>query len=192
MLRRFFMLGLILVTACGMAGNLRQGVDMTVVNERLLLNGEITSRTPAVLNEVLAQNPQVTTIVLQQMQGSIDDEAVLAIGYRIRELGLWTHLQSDSGIYSGAVNLFLGGTRRTMVRGAEVGVHSWADTFGEGTNYPRDASEHQANARYAADMLGSDAFYWFTLEASPSSGIYIMTREDIARFGLLTAPVIEF
>ncbi len=46
--------------------------------------------------------------------------------------------------------------------------------------------------RYAADMLGSDAFYWFALEASPSIGIYIMPREDIARFGLLTAPVIEF
>ena len=126
------------------------------------------------------------------MQGSIDDEAVLDMGYLLRARGLDTHLQSDSGIYSGAVDLFLAGVRRTMVRGAEIGVHAWADGFGEGASYPRDAWEHRANAAYTADMLGDDAFYWFTLQAAPSSGIHIMTRGEIARFGLLTAPVIEF
>jgi len=165
---------------------------MTVVNERLLLSGEITSRTPVAFEEALAQNPQITTVVLQQMQGSIDDEAVLTMGYRLRELGLATHLQSDSGIYSGAVDLFLAGARRTMVGGAEIGVHSWADGFGEGSAYPRGAWEHRANARYTADMLGDDAFYWFTLQAAPSSGIHILTGREIARYGLLTVPIIEF
>lgn len=193
MLRRSFLLaGLASLGACDIGANLRQGLDFTVVNDRLLMNGVITSRTPAAFAEVLAQNPQVRTLVFQTLEGSIDDEAVVEMGYAIRARGLGTHLQSDSGIYSGAVDLYLAGVARTMVAGAEIGVHSWADAFGEGAEYPRDAPEHRLNAQYTSDMLGSDAFYWFTLQAAPSDEIYIMDAAEIGRFGLLTAPLQTF
>ena len=192
MLRRSFLAGVLALAGCGIGENLRQGLAFSVVNERLLLSGVITSRSPAAFADVLAQNPQVDTVVLQQMEGSFDDEATIEMGYMIRDRGLATHLQSDSGIYSGAVDLFLAGVRRSMVAGAEIGVHSWADGFGEGSSYPRGAAEHALNVRYTRDMLGSDAFYWFTLAAAPSSEIHIMSAGEIARFGLLTQPIITF
>jgi hypothetical protein len=34
--------------------------------------------------------------------------------------------------------------------------------------------------------LGSDAFYWFTLQAAPFDGVYLMNRGDMIRFGLIT------
>ncbi|MFC6584448.1 hypothetical protein [Sulfitobacter aestuariivivens] len=123
------------------------------------------------------------------MPGSLDDEAVTRMGYALRNAGLNTHLTAQSEIYSGAVDLFLAGNRRSMARGAVIGVHSWADGFGEGAAYPRDAREHRGNVAYTRDMLGSAAFYWFSLQAAPSSGIHEMTQAEIARYGLLTEPI---
>lgn len=173
---------------CAIADNAVDRTTMEVEGARLYISGEITSRTPAHFEALVAANPALRTVVPRVMQGSLDDEAVLRMGYFLRARGLNTHLTAQSEIYSGAVDLFLAGNRRTMVPGAVIGVHSWADGFGEGADYPRDAAEHRANAQYARDMLGSDAFYWFTLQAAPSDGIHVMTRAEIARFGLVTGP----
>lgn len=189
--RRAVLLGALLLGCCAIGDNLRQPLEFTVVKERLLLNGQITSRSVQAFEEVLAQNPQVSTVVLQDMPGSLDDTAVLRMGTLIRNEGLTTALQSDSRIHSGAVDLFIAGARRKMVEGAEIGVHSWADGLGDGRDYPRDALEHRAGRGYAAAMLGAEDFYWFTLQAAPSDGIYIMNAEEIARFGLLTEPPVE-
>ncbi len=174
---------------CAIADNAVDRAEFEVQGTRLLMSGEITSRTPGNFERLIAENPQITTIVQGYMPGSLDDEAVVQMGYRVRELGLNTHLTADSEIYSGAVDLFLAGRTRTMQRGAVIGVHSWADGFGEGAQYPRGAPEHRTNADYTADMLGSEAFYWFTLQAAPSRGIHEMTGAEIARFGLLTQAV---
>ena len=176
---------------CAIADNAVDRARFDVRGTQLFMEGEITSRTPATFERLIAENPQVTTIVQGYMPGSLDDEAVVRMGYRLRSLGLNTHLTADSEIYSGAVDLFLAGRTRTMQRGAVIGVHSWADGFGEGARYPRDAPEHDTNAAYTADMLGSDAFYWFTLQAAPSDGIHEMTAAEIARFGVLTRPVLN-
>ncbi|MGC1495112.1 MAG: alpha/beta hydrolase [Sulfitobacter sp.] len=177
------------VGACAIADNAVDRASFEVQGARLLMSGEITSRTPANFEALIAENPQITTIVQGYMPGSLDDEAVVRMGYRVRELGLNTHLTAQSEIYSGAVDLFLAGRNRSMQRGAVIGVHSWADGFGEGTQYPRGAPEHRSNADYIADMLGSEAFYWFTLQAAPSDEIHEMTSGEISRFGLLTQPV---
>lgn len=181
----------LMLGACAIADNAVDGATFDVRGEQLLMQGEITSRTPATFEHLIADNPQIATLVLGYMPGSLDDEAVVRMGYRVRALGLNTHLNADSKIYSGAVDLFLAGRSRSMQRGAVIGVHSWADGFGEGAKYPRDSPEHRSNAAYTADMLGSDAFYWFTLQAAPSDGIHEMTVAEISRFGLLTRPVLN-
>lgn len=185
-------LGLALVgglLGCAVVDNAVDRTRMSVQGSRLLISGEITSRTPRAFEALLEAHPDVRTLVPEIMQGSLDDLAVLRMGYFLRDRGMDTHLTAQSEIYSGAVDLFLAGNRRSMARGAVIGVHSWADGFGEGTGYPRDAREHAGNVAYFRDMLGSDAFYWFTLQAAPSSGIHEMTPGEIARFGLLTEPV---
>jgi len=98
-------------------------------------------------------------------------------------------LIATSQIDSGGVDLFLAGVERTMQDGARIGVHSWSDGTNDATDFPRDSLEHDQNRQYIEDMVGSDDFYWFTIEAAPASSIYEMTNDEIVRFGLLTAPI---
>lgn len=186
-MRRAGLFGLILfLFGCAVAGNAVDRTTIEVDGARLFFNGVITSRTPSRFEAAIAAHPDVATVVLMDMPGSLDAGADHRIGRLIRTEGLDTHLTAASEIYSGAVSVFLGGNRRTADKGAVIGVHSWADGFGEGSSYPRDAWEHEDNVAYVRAMLGSDAFYWFTLQAAPSDGIHVMTDREIARFGLLT------
>ncbi len=178
-----------LLGACAIAENAVDRATFEVRGTTVLMGGEITTRTPATLRALLVRNPQITTVVQTVMPGSLDDEAVIEMGYLLRANGINTHLTAQSEIYSGAVDLFLAGAQRSMEQGAVIGVHSWADGFGEGTSYPPDAPEHRSTVRYTQDMLGSADFYWFTLQAAPSDGIHEMTLDEIARFGILTQPI---
>lgn len=182
------MAALSIFVGCAITDNLVDRAEFQVRGEKLLISGQITSQTPANFKATLAANPQITTVVQTYMPGSLDDEALIEMGYLLRSRGLNTHLTANSEIYSGAVDLFLAGNRRTAALGAVVGVHSWADGLGEGANYPAEAPEHRLNVQYTTDMLGSPDFYWFTLRAAPSDDIYEMTREELIRFGVITQP----
>lgn len=168
---------------------LRRRAGFAVVNTRLLVHGEVTRRTPREFTEVMAQNPQITTLVLQDMRGARDDAAVMALGYDVRARGLEVALQSDSDLAAGAVPLFLAGTQRRMVEGAGIGLTGWSDRGVLGKNLPRDDPAHTLRRQYVQDMLGSDRFYWFALQAAPEGEIHKMTAQEIARYGLLTEPV---
>lgn len=166
------------MAGCGVSDvvtGVRQGLHFFVVNERLIARGSVIGRTPAAFADVLEQNPQVTTLVLQDMSGAHDSAAVLAMGYDARRRALSTVLQSDSVVHGAAVHLFLSGVQRSMIVGAEIGLG------------PLNADAK--TRKYLNDMLGSDGFYEFALRTAPSDGIHIMTEDEIARNGVLTAPI---
>ena len=179
------------LSACGqvavLALNSVQTSEFRVDGPRLYLSGEINSKTLEQFNAVHAAHPGLTTLVLLDVPGSLDDDTMIALGYRVRELGLNTHLTANSEIHSGGVDLFLAGVRRSAEPGATLGVHAWSDGRREATDYPPSAPEHELNRRYIEVMLGDDAFYWFTLRAAPASDIHIMTPAEIQRYGLLTS-----
>ena len=162
--------------------------EFAVQDNQLLMNGPINSRTYAQFIEAIEGHPEVDTLVQLDVPGSIDDTAMIRLGYEVRRRGLNTHLDKNSEIYSGGVDLFLAGVKRTMEKGAVLGVHSWDDGEREGADYPRDAPEHEANRAYTEAMLGDDAFYWFTLEAAPADDIHEMSAAEIQRYRLLTLP----
>lgn len=178
------------LSACEMivvnALNMIETTEFTVDGSDLIMNGEINSKTLDQFNEVIEDNPQISTLVEVDVPGSLDDDTMYQLVYRVRELGLKTHLRSDSRIYSGGVDLFLGGVERSIETGAELGVHSWSDGVNEAIDFPRGSPEHEANRKLIEDMLGSDAFYWFTIEAAPADAIHVMTSDEIVRFGLIT------
>ncbi|MEW9918546.1 hypothetical protein AB2B41_02945 [Marimonas sp. MJW-29] len=177
---------LLFAAACAVVENATDRKEMRVEGARLFIRGEVTSRTPARFDALLAANPQLREVVLEDMSGATDDGAVLGMGYRIRDRGLTTRVPAGGEIFSGAVTLFLAGDPRIVAPGAVLGVHDWEDGFGRGSSYPRDAREHAANVAYVRYMLGSDAFYWFTLQAAPPDGIHVLTRAEMMRFGVLT------
>jgi hypothetical protein len=180
---------LLTLAACGTFDNAVDRTLTRVEGDRLYMAGQITSRTPRNFRATLRAHPELETLVLLQMSGSLDHAAVRDMGRMVRAAGLDTHLTGRSRIHSGAVDLFIAGNRRSMEPGAVIGVHAWANGYGEGTSYPATARQHRPIAAYVAEMLGSPDFYWFTLQAAPSDGIHEMTGAEIARYGLLNAPV---
>ena len=178
------------VAGCGAlevtALNFIETTEFAVEGEALMMTGEVNSRTLGQFRDVMAAHPDIEVLVLLDVPGSIDDDTNLALGHRVREAGLQTHLRSTSYVASGGVDLFLAGVRRTMEEGAVLGVHGWADLTSEAADYPPEAPEHDTYVAYTRRMLGSDAFYWFTIHAAPSESIHEMSSSEIARYGLLT------
>ncbi|MBT3187571.1 MAG: hypothetical protein HN335_01100 [Anaerolineae bacterium] len=160
-----------------------------VRGEEVWMNGEINSKTYDQFTQIIAENPQVTTLVEEIVPGSMDDDTMIKLAYFVREQGLNTRLLSHSQIDSGGVDLFLSGVERSMERGAHIGVHSWSDGAREAADFPKDSPEHEQNRKYIEDMLGDDAFYWFTIYAAPADGIYEMTDAEIEQYGLITQPI---
>ena len=185
---RFAIAAVLGLASCDMivvsALNLVTTTEFTVQGDTLLMNGEINSKTPEQFEAVIAENPNIDTLVELNVPGSLDDESMIELAYRVRALGLNTYLRSDSEIHSGGVDLFLAGVNRTIESGAIIGVHSWSDGSKDAKDYPRSSPEHEANRKYIEDMLGSDEFYWFTIYAAPADDIHIMTADEIAQFGL--------
>ena len=191
MMKKIFTLGAALVLAgCAaisvVALSFGETTEFSVDGTRLLMTGEINSRTLDQFEEIYADNPQIRTLVELNVPGSADDETMIALAYRVRGLGLDTELRADSEIYSGGVDLFLAGVNRVIADGAVLGVHSWSDGQRDAADYPRNSPEHEMNRKYIEDMLGSDEFYWFTIYAAPADGIHVMTRAEIAKYGLAT------
>jgi hypothetical protein len=157
-------------------------------NDILLMQGTINGDTPDQLKTVLNTYPDITTIVMLYCPGSSDDEANIPMARQVRALGLNIHLTASSDIASGCVDFFLAGSQRTMERGAKIGVHSWYDDDDQkdATDYPADSPEHEMNRKYIEDMLGSDAFYWFTINAASADDMYYMTEQEIIQYQLLT------
>ncbi len=151
--------------------------------------GTSDDRSVSQVTQFLDEHPRVETLVLRNMPGTTDADMNLRLARRIRARGLNTHLERSSRIASGAVDLFLAGTQRTMECGARIGVHSWS-TGGEfyPANMGRDPRQ-RLHERFLTDMGINPAFYAFTREAALPDDLYILTASDIERFGLLTQPL---
>lgn len=170
--------------------NLVETTTFLVEGPNLFMTGEINSKSLDQFEAVFAAHPQITTLVACTVPGSLDDATMIPLTYRVRELGLDTYLTADSMVASGGADLFLGGVSRQIEKGAQMGVHAWSDGFRDATDFPESAAEHRENATLIRDMLGEDDFYWFTIQAAPAADIHWMTADEMARFGVLTGPVL--
>lgn len=191
LIRIIIMLSLAMLTLPTTAQDLENETDFQLAKDRndiLLMQGTINSDTPAQLKAVLNTYPGITTIVMLYCPGSSDDEANFPMARAVRARGINTHLTSTSDIASGCVDFFVAGSQRSMERGAKIGVHSWYDDDDQknAIDYPTDSPEHELNRQYIEHMLGSDAFYWFTIYAAPADGMHYMTEQEITKYRLLT------
>lgn len=152
-------------------------------------NGSTNGSSVSQVGRFLDDNPGVETLVFKWMQGTSDADRNLLIARKIRKRNLHTHLDKNSFIASGALDLFLAGTQRTMECGARVGVHSWS----AGPNYHPAKIGHdprqKLQEKYLRDMGIDPAFYVFTREAALPHELHILSNEEITKFGLLTDPL---
>jgi beta-lactamase class D len=97
-----------------------------------------------------------------------------------------TELMSYSEIASGGVDLFISGNNRTLEEGAKIGVHSWKDGKKDGSEYPRNAEEHEIFLDFFEKIKIDTSFYWFTLRAASANDIHWMTKDEIKDYDLET------
>ena len=168
-------------------GDLRFRVE----GQTAYVNGGTNSKSFGTAKRFFDANPQVNHLVLQRMPGTVDADTNLRIAYMIRQRGLTTHIEKNSYIASGAVDLFLSGAQRTMECGALIGVHSWSyhGRHGIGVFSPKNIGydDRKGVQKLFLRKMGIDPnFYEFTRDSADADDIYILLPKDVARFDLLT------
>ena len=157
-----------------------------VSGDRAYVNGVLGNKAYKAFKKMMKKNPGVKTLVLQQVPGSMNDEANIPMCTELRKRNMNTELEANSVIASGGVDLFIAGVKRTAKPGAKIGVHSWRDGKKDGKEYPADHEGHKIFLDYFKIIKRSPDFYWFTLEAAPAEDIHWMTRKEIDQYKLVT------
>ena len=183
--------GMLLAGSSAFSAMPASAMTFTAEHDRVLVEGTTDRHSLEELEEVLDDNPDVRMLVLGKVEGSDDDSTNLRMAEFVRGRGLTTHLTSQSVIESGGIELFMGGVRRTMERGARIGVHSWMDEDKgyQGRDLAPDHPDHQEYLNAYRALGTPEVFYWFILKAAPSTAMYFLNEEEIARFNILTSPI---
>lgn len=179
----FIATGFVLLTACA---DHYEPVRFEALGDEIVVVGTIDHTTLSALEEVARQNPQIKTLVLQYIEGSVDDDANVLFSRVVREQGFDTVVPSDGMVASGGTDLFLAGNRRVLEPGACVGVHSWGGWNIVATEIPEDDPEHDRYLDYYEDIGVDAAFYWYTLRVAPADGMHWMTAAEADRYDLTT------
>ena len=153
--------------------------------------GGTDGRSVAAVKKLMKEHPYVDTLVFKKMPGTQDADMNLRLARDIRKRGLNTHIESNSVIASGAVDLFLAGAQRTMECGALIGVHSWSVAGARSTIRisPQDMGtdrRQKHHEKFLTDMGIDPAFYAYTRAAAEPEKIHYMSMDEIRRFDLLT------
>jgi len=165
--------------------------EFRVEDNKLHMPGLINSYTQEQLKDIFGEHPEIDTIVLGQMPGSIDDGANLEEAAWVAARGVNTYLPQEGSIASGAPNFFLVGKSRVVEEGAVVSVHSWAYWRGiTAQDLPRDDSAHELYIGFYESIgwtrAQAEDFYFFTIEKAPAEYMYVMTPQEMLATGVAT------
>lgn len=168
------------------AGIARFGPFRVIDGKRAALVASTDAGSPQAFAAMLAAFPELEVIEFADAPGTSHDLANLRLGRAIRAAGLATHVPAGGSARSGAVELFLAGTRRTVEPGALFAVHSWRDERGrEPADFAPDAPENRLYLDYYAEMGMTDAdaraFYAMT-NSVPHAGALWLEGKDMARW----------
>jgi hypothetical protein len=154
--------------------------------KRAALVGTTDAASPQAFAAMLAKFPGLEVIEFVDAPGTSHDLANLRLGRAIRSAGLATHVPADGSARSGAVELFLAGTRRTVDPGALFAVHSWRDARGrEPSDFGPEAPENRLYLDYYTEMgMSADqarAFYAMT-NSVPHAGALWLEGAEMERW----------
>ncbi|MBB6459891.1 hypothetical protein [Flammeovirga kamogawensis] len=153
-----------------------------VKGEKAFVNGILGKTFYHRLTKTLKKNPQINTLILQEIPGSMDDEWNLKSCYLIYKKGITTELLENSVVESGGADLFVSGKKIIIAEGAKIGVHSWAGSEKAAIEYPKDHNEHKIFLDLYKSVEIDTSFYWYTLKAAPAEDIHYMTDDEIKKY----------
>lgn len=159
---------------------------VSVQGNTATLNGTLGTKTYIQLDELLKNNTKIDTLILQEIDGSVNDAINMHTGRLIRHAKLTTVVKANGNINSGGVDLFAAGFKREYNNGGKVGVHSWCCVNGKSAHLlSKDDASHGAQLTFFREMLGNELgpeFYFFTLNAAPASDIHLMTESELNKY----------
>jgi hypothetical protein len=162
--------------------------SFTVEDNKAYMEGVVSKKTINRVKALRADHPEVDTIVMVNVSGSIDDVSNLVASRLVREAGYNIEDPEGGFIASGGVDFFCAGVKRSAHENSEIGVHSWAGAGVSNANeLPKDHPEHEKYIAYYKEMGIPEEFYWFTIQAAPASSMYNMTQEERVQYGLIEA-----
>lgn len=168
------------------AGVAQFGPFRVLDGKRATLVASTDAASPQAFAAMLAAYPGLEVIEFADAPGTSHDIANLKLGRAIRAAGLATHVPEGGSARSGAVELFLAGTERTVAPGALFAVHSWRDELGrEPADFGPDAPENRLYLDYYSEMgMTADEardFYAMT-NSVPHAGALWLEGKDMARW----------
>ncbi len=166
------------------------GSTLEIRGNEAILNGDLGTRTYAQMRDLIQNHPEVKTIVMGSISGSVNDAVNMHTGRILNEAGLNTKVLANSDIASGGVDLFCAGKERIVEKGAKIGIHSWCcvDDL-TAIQLPKEHPAHQYQIEYFTMCLGKEmgpAFYFHTLSAAPFDDVHWMSDADIKKWGVST------
>ncbi len=156
-----------------------------VDGDRLTVSGQLTLASTERLDRLLEEHGDLSTLILGDVSVADDVTTLLQKGTLIRSTGLSTEVAPGVTLTGDAVYLFLGGITRTLGTDARLAVEGWRTPAGEAAMLPRDHPAHTERLDYVRRMLGTEDFYWFTLEA-PGEMPHFMSRSEMGGLGVVT------
>uniref|UniRef100_A9AB98 Uncharacterized protein n=1 Tax=Methanococcus maripaludis (strain C6 / ATCC BAA-1332) TaxID=444158 RepID=A9AB98_METM6 len=139
------------------------------------------------VENLINNHPEVKTIIMLNVPGSVNSNANLKAGRIIRTNNISTVVPKNGYIASGGTVFFCAGVNRTVEKGAKVGVHSWKnDVVTDASKIPKNNSFHRPYVIYFKEMGISDEFYWFMISSAPSFGMYYLNDYELKKYGIIT------
>lgn len=161
-------------------------VRFEVQGNAAYVSGTTDSNSHNLVKDFVRENPDVDTLILQAMPGTIDMDTNRRVVMDIRAAGLATHVPADGRIASGAVDWFIAGSPRTIECGAMIGVHSWGSKTGERGDKTFYDGQLRIQRYFLSRMSVDPDFYEFTREAAGPDDIYWLSVDDMLRYRLIS------
>lgn len=161
----------------------RGNTTLSVEGNQARICGEIGTQTYRQIERIIADHPQVNTLVFDNVIANTNDDIVRHTGRFIRRSGFHTSVPADGVAQGGAIALFIAGAVRRVDDGGSVTVSDWY------ANNAKDENArilwdniHQYRIAYFRDMLGPDVgekCYYFVVNLAESNQYHRLTREEL-------------
>lgn len=156
---------------------------------RLFLSGPLAEGDAARLEDALDAAAPPVTVALHSPGGNVSE--ALVMGRMLREREVATLVPSGAACLSACPFVFAGGTDRRVEDEAWLGVHQ--SYFDRSAILPAFMAVSQIQNGHAQvlkylDEMGIDPMVMVHALETPSNAIYLLSREQMERYGVLTDP----
>lgn len=186
-----FLIGASLLAGCmGASSNGAVADDdsatFTVQGNTAVMRGMIDRSTSNAIIDLMSENDQVRTIVMQRVTGSTGYRELRDAARLIRDYRLTVHVPDGGYVAPAAIDFFIAGWKRSAGAGANIAVGSWFDGDNYGVDLPRHNSLHYGYLTWLRENGIPEDYYWFSLTAAPKGEERPLTRDELIRFRLVT------